>query len=75
MISDKTFTEEEFYKKAPEFAQAVANKIPGSKVSLSNDPIEPNAVIIVLEANNKSQITQLKLVKGRVIMTNVFGTL
>lgn len=74
MTSDKSFTMEEFKEALPKFGQALADKSPGSRVEIKNDPIDRMAYIVSISNNGKSQNTQLKLNRdGTVSMTNIFG--
>lgn len=73
MTSDKTFTREEFIKKVKDFAQAMAEKVPGATVKLNPDPLS-NGALISIDYQGKNQTSLLSLdAKGHVTMTNVFG--
>lgn len=74
MLSDKTFTLEEFQKKVPEFAQALINKIadrtPGVKLHVKQE--HPMSYLISIENGYKAEHYQLQLVNGRVESTSVY---
>ncbi|UVD32614.1 hypothetical protein ENTB43_194 [Enterobacter phage Entb_43] len=73
MTSDKTFTVLEFRQKVKDFVQEVANKVPGSEVTLRNDRVTGGALITITH-NGKDQHTLLTLDRyGHVTMTNVLG--
>ncbi|ADB81715.1 hypothetical protein CC31p219 [Enterobacter phage CC31] len=73
MTSDKTFTRIEFLEKLKEFAQALANKVPGAEVQLRPDRVS-NGALITITHNGKDQTALLTLDRhGHVTMTNVLG--
>lgn len=63
MLSDKTFTLEEFKTKVPEFAQALINKcadrVPGVKLHVKQE--SPVSYLITIENGHKSEHYQLTL--------------
>ncbi|ARW58197.1 hypothetical protein [Serratia phage X20] len=74
MVSEKPISREEFVAKVKEFAQQIANRIPGADVSLMQDPLVPRAVIISVQHEGKSQHTQLLHARdGLVEMHNILG--
>ncbi|BBC78283.1 Hypothetical protein KNT65_gp210 [Escherichia phage EcS1] len=74
MISDTPITREEFMTKVQNFAQEIANRIPGAEVVLRQDPLVPSAVIISVQQGHKSKHTQLLHARdGLVEMHNIFG--
>jgi hypothetical protein len=73
MISDKSYTPEEFIELTKQFAQGCANKKPGAEVLLRQDPLG-HGVIITISHNGKYQHTSLSLTRDhRVKMMNIFG--
>jgi hypothetical protein len=73
VTSDKTFRRTEFWEKIKEFAQALADKVPGAEVQLRHARI-PNGALITITHNGKDQTSLLTLGRyGHVTMTNVLG--
>ena len=73
MISDKKFKQEEFVGLCKDFAQACANKKPGSQVTLKQDPLI-NGVIVTISYNGKHSYVSLTLTHdGSVKMETILG--
>lgn len=75
MLSDKTFSVEEFQQKVPEFAQALINKcadkIPGTKLHVKQE--SPLSYLITIENGHKSEHYQVALTsQGHVESTSVY---
>lgn len=76
MLSDAKFSHDEFISKVKIFAQEVANRVPGSKVTLRRESSFNyiDAYIITVNNGKSNQHTQLALTgTGQVEMTNILG--
>lgn len=72
MISDKTFTLEEFQAKIPEFAQALINKcsVKDPKAKLQVIQQAPAVYLIILtDSNNKTQTINIFLAQDGKVET------
>lgn len=74
MLSDASFTADEFTQKCKDFAQAVANKVPGAVVELRPDRLQ-GGFLITIKHEGKNQTCRLAQDRrsGQVSMTNIFG--
>lgn len=75
MISEKTYSKEEFYKAVPELAQALINKIseraPDAKLNVRQDG--QFSFLITIENGHKSEHYQLKLAEdSKIESTSVY---
>lgn len=74
MISDKTFTIDEFHAKIKDFAQAFINKIGNPDVVLNLVPEGPNSYLIILDKPKGRESYAITLNnKGNVETISVYG--
>lgn len=78
MLSDNTFTHEEFIAKVKAFAQEVANRVPNGEVLLRRESTFNSVDAYIISVNNgkSDQHTLLALLRtGQVEMTNILGNI
>lgn len=73
MTSDKTFTHEEFVLNVKKLAQAMANKVVGSRVELNNDPLGRGIMVTISQGGRNQTSLFTRDRNGHVTMTNILG--